>query len=242
MEVSSILVWAKEETKTLTRLAHSHPRTKPAQVAEVLARKVVSYQPTDPKRQPYVDALLQHLTPLIRQTFFGSAAVNRYTLESEDYTQDAYVRVIRLLDRYFDPNKGSFISYAVMAFRQTASAMNSKQAALEAKEQFFSEQEEAFDLPAPAKSKKAQGTLTAWLREFIAWLDSSGSASLKELSRVAHVYWWYMARYQEIPTHSQVSTHLSISTQRLTSLRDQFLPMFRDYLCTYKDPKMVAAL
>lgn len=244
MTENDALSWAEDSAAGIKSLSQIPIRTKPARIAEALARKFIALDEAHVDRPPILAALLNHITPVLRRCFFQSSVPRFLALESEDFMQDAYLRIILLLNRYFDPKRGSFISYAVMAAKQLAATVAARQYQHEGREVLLYEQGETKPSPEPApflsvtKKHGPQQNVLGWLEDFVVFLDTGG---LHSMARVAHVHWWTAQNLCEFPSTKTLGRHLGISTQRAAALRKNTFQVFRDFVEAYIPPAEIQA-
>lgn len=128
MRIEEAVTWAEHAAEKWKREAPeveggpTPPRTKKGRVLEMLARRYKEIEGETPERIGFRAALILYVEPLAKATFFGSHLPRCYRARVEDYMQAASENLLRRLDRYFDPKRGSFAGFATMTFRQFAHA------------------------------------------------------------------------------------------------------------------------
>lgn len=130
MRVEEAVEWAElaaERWKSeATKGGPTPPRTKKGRVLEMLARRYKELPEDAPELSGFRAALLLYVEPLAKTTFFGSHLPRCYRARVEDFVQAALENLLLRLDRYFDPERGSFAGFATMTFRQFAHAESRK--------------------------------------------------------------------------------------------------------------------
>jgi hypothetical protein len=122
---------AKAQASTLRLYPTANPpRNTSARVLEYLARRAYAQRPSRPRSSPrawrvWTGALLSHVTPLIVRAFFRGPA-SCPDLAQEDYAQEVGVRLLLILDRYYDPRRGPFVALASLACQQVGAALCGK--------------------------------------------------------------------------------------------------------------------
>ena len=238
------LLWAATAAENLAPLSDHPARFKSARIAEALARRLVTTPKTDPARGPLLDARLSHVTPVVTGVFFKTRAWRCRTLESEDFVQATYERIIRNLDRYFDPRRGNFISFVIMTARQCASGAEAKRTAIDRRESQLKVSEPTTE-PAPFTQVLGRSFLApsqqllGWLREFVTWTGRAGTA-LQETTRLAHFWWWWASRHSEAPTAMELAYGLEIPVQRVYRTMRLAFDLFGDYVRTYKSEQVAS--
>jgi hypothetical protein len=97
-------------------------RSKKAKMLEYIARTCIELPVGHVDRAAYRQAIIEITTPLLKDVFFQSRLP--YTnIQLDDFLQDTGEKVIGLIDRYYDPHRGTFASFVVMAGRQAAFKM-----------------------------------------------------------------------------------------------------------------------
>jgi len=124
------LSWAEHEAAHRPPTAYSTrgapPRTRAARVAEVLARAYKELPPTTPEADAILAALLRHIEPVLKNLYWRGPCRGYHAVDRDDFLQEARARIVMVLRRYYDPERGSFINFAIRAARQAAHTLVGK--------------------------------------------------------------------------------------------------------------------
>lgn len=128
MTTEDAILEATEHSEDIKQLAPLPMRSKKAKVIEFLARRCVDLPKQHPSRAAYLSAILELTSPLLKRVFFESSLPST-DVQLDDFLQDSGEKIITLVNRYYDPHRGTFASFVVMAGRQTVFRMRNDQAA-----------------------------------------------------------------------------------------------------------------
>ena len=218
--VEEVLHWAERALPKLRKLCPNHPRTKHARILEVLAREAVNT--IGARRCIVLTALFMHLEPFLRQLFFTEPTRQYSSIELQDYIQECYVSVINMLENYYDPYRGPFVSICTQVCKQVAWSMARN----------HRDRDDA-EIPlhdVPVETTHSSAFLAYTLREFADWHARSNRWPLvPEVARI-------LAEDIEngnYPQASHVADALGVSSQRARTAMDRTYAGYRNYLATY---------
>ena len=238
MDIKDALEMAKAKARYLRRLAQPEPKTQQGREVEVLARYYHKLGKRHEHRAPVLLAIIHHLTPLIRDSYYRSK-LPRMGLAMDDFVQEATLRVITVLDRYYNPKRGAFVSFAVMASKQVCFRYIQQVNGYEEHKAYFRDGLGACDdgdfdgqagvsEPADTNNRPIDPSPSPLLR-FLVWYGQDPGVDQEVLTFIR-----ICEAFRCLPSSEVIGHMMHVSTSYAGKVRNRALAMVRDYLCAYE--------